>query len=84
MNIVSAIGILAGICTTISFVPQALKVYKTKDTKSLSLGMFLIFLLGISLWLTYGIILHNTPITIANSITMPMAIYIIIMKIKHG
>ncbi|HBD94071.1 MAG TPA: hypothetical protein DC057_07855, partial [Spirochaetia bacterium] len=55
MNITEIIGICAGILTTISFLPQVILIFKTKHTKDLSLGMFVMFTAGITLWLVYGI-----------------------------
>jgi MtN3 and saliva related transmembrane protein len=66
MNFQEAIGILAGTLTTIAFVPQVYKTYRSKSAKDLSLGMFLIFFTGVVCWLLYGIIIHNWPIIISN------------------
>mgnify|MGYP002864469633 CR=1 FL=1 len=75
-------GYLAAFCTTIAFIPQAVKVYKTKQTKDISLGMFSLLIAGFVLWLWYGIILLSYPIILANAVTILIAIYIIIVKIK--
>ena len=64
------IGMLAGILTTIAFIPQVYRTWKLKSAKDLSLGMFLVFVAGVVLWLTYGIIINNMPIIIANSFTL--------------
>ena len=82
MNTLTIIGFVAAICTTISFLPQAVKVIKTKQTKDLSLVMYLTFTVGLFLWLVYGIIGKDLPIIIANAITLVFAITILIMKIK--
>lgn len=84
MNFTELIGILAGIFTTISFLPQVILIYKTKETKDLSLGMFSMFTTGIVLWLIYGFIISSFSIIIANGITFFLSLYILIMKIKHG
>lgn len=76
------LGYIAALCTTIAFIPQAVKVFKTKHTKDISLGMFSLLNLGFILWLIYGIILHSYPIIFANAITMVFAIYILITKIR--
>jgi len=76
------LGYLAAFCTTIAFIPQAVKVYKTKQTKDISLGMFSLLIAGFVLWLWYGIILLSYPIILANAVTILIAIYIIIVKIK--
>ena len=76
------IGFFSGFCTTIAFVPQAYKVWKTKSTKDISLLMFVVFTTGIVGWLIYGILLDNLPIIIANIITFFLALLILIAKIK--
>ncbi|MGB9621396.1 MAG: SemiSWEET family sugar transporter [Brevinematia bacterium] len=80
---VEILGIIAGTLTTTSFVPQLVKILKTKSAKDLSLGMFLIFTLGILLWLIYGILTITLAIIIANSITFVIALTILILKIKY-
>ena len=76
------IGFFSGFCTTIAFVPQAYKVWKTKSTKDISLLMFVVFTTGIVGWLIYGILSDNLPIIIANIITFFLALSILIAKIK--
>lgn len=83
MEIFTIIGLLAASCTTISFLPQAIKVIKTKQTKDLSLSMYSIFTSGILFWLIYGILIKDLPIMIANSITLVFTIIILSMKIKY-
>lgn len=78
----SYLGYLAAFCTTIAFIPQAVKVYKTKQTKDISLGMFSLLIAGFVLWLWYGILLSSYPIIIANSITLIIAFYILIAKLR--
>jgi MtN3 and saliva related transmembrane protein len=78
----SYLGYLAAFCTTVAFIPQAVKVYKTKQTKDISLGMFSMLIAGFILWLWYGILLHSYPIIIANSITIIIAVYIFITKLR--
>ncbi len=55
MSMLDFLGYVAAFCTTISFLPQAIKVIKTRDTESLSLAMYVIFTFGVGLWLAYGI-----------------------------
>ena len=77
------IGFFAGFCTTIAFIPQALKVWKTKSTKDISLLMFLIFTTGVMSWLLYGVVISDFPIIIANTITLLLSIFILFCKIKY-
>jgi MtN3 and saliva related transmembrane protein len=83
MNAVSILGLVAGACTSLSFVPQVIKVYRTKSTHDISLAMFLIFFVGIFLWLAYGILLRATPIVIANSTTFILAGIVLAYKLKY-
>ncbi len=81
---VELIGIIAGIATTSSFIPQAYKVFKTGRTQDISAAMFLFFVFGLCLWLIYGIWQRSISIIAANSITLVLSLYILIMKIRHG
>jgi MtN3 and saliva related transmembrane protein len=81
--IIKYIGFLVTFCTTISFLPQAIKVYKSKSTKDISLYMFLIFTIGTFCWLIYGIVISSVPIMIANTITLILSFFILIYKIKY-
>ncbi len=76
------IGLAAAILTTLSFLPQVIRVVKTKSTKDISLAMFIIFCIGIFLWLIYGIIIKDTPIIIANAATFILAGIILVYKIR--
>jgi len=69
-------------CTTIAFIPQAIKVYKTKHTKDISIGMFLLMSIGLIFWTIYGIMILSYPIIIANVVTIVFAVFILLMKIK--
>jgi MtN3 and saliva related transmembrane protein len=83
MDNVTLIGSVAAICTTISFVPQVIKIYKTKETRDLSLLMYAVFSLGVFLWLCYGIMIKSMPIMIANLVTLTFSLFILIMKVKY-
>ena len=77
------LGLLAACLTTISFLPQVLLVIKTKDTKSISLKMYILFVSGTILWFVYGLFIKNIPVTLANFITGTLAITILYYKIKE-
>jgi MtN3 and saliva related transmembrane protein len=83
MNFVDQVGYLAAFCTTISFLPQAMKAIRYRDTKSLSLGMYSLLTLGVSLWLAYGILKNDYAIIAANSITVVLSLLILITKIRY-
>lgn len=84
MDFVTAIGFLAAALTTISFVPQAVKTWKSRSTKDMSLAMYSAFTLGVFLWLIYGIYLKSLPMIIANAITFALSFIILLLKLKHG
>lgn len=84
MGFIDILGYIAAIGTTSSFIPQAYKVYKTKHTEDLSLGMFLFFCTGTLLWIIYAALISSFPVIIANVVTIVLALYILAMKIKHG
>lgn len=83
MNLLDSVGFIAAFCTSMSFLPQAIKVLKTGDTASLSLGMYLIFVFGVSLWLIYGIAKQDWPIIFANIFTLLFATIILAIKVKN-
>ena len=76
------IGLIAAVCTTFAFVPQVIKVWKTKQTKDLSLRMYSIMFLGILLWLVYGIIIESLSIILANVVTATLVGAILVYVIK--
>jgi MtN3 and saliva related transmembrane protein len=77
------IGYLAAFFTTVAFIPQAYKIFKTNQTADLSLSLFFIYSLGVSMWLLYGILLHSIPMTLANSISLSLSLYILYKKITQ-
>ena len=83
MMISDWVGYMAATLTTASFLPQAILTLKTRDTESLSLGMYSLFTSGVLLWLIYGIYLANPAIIIANAITFLLAAMILSFKIYH-
>ena len=80
----STVGFLAAIFTTFAFVPQVIKVWRTRSTADISLGMYSLFTLGVALWLAYGILLDAWPIILANIVTLLLAGAVLVMKVKFG
>jgi len=78
------IGTIAAVLTTAAYIPQAIKVLREKDTKSLSLGMYIMISGGIFLWLIYGIMIESPSLIAANCITLALSGIILLMKIRHG
>ncbi len=78
------VGYAAAVMTTFAFVPQAMKTIRTRDTRSISLGMYVVFTAGIALWLVYGIALDSMPMILANIVTFLLSATILGLKLKHG
>ena len=83
MAISSSIGLLAAVLTTAAFVPQVLRVMRTRDTRAISLLMYLMFSAGVALWLVYGLLLGLWPVVIANAITLALALTVIAFKLRE-
>lgn len=81
---VEALGAAAAILTTVCWMPQAVKILRERDTKSISLVATLGFLIGIGFWLAYGIALQNWPLIGANSVTFATMGLIVALKLRHG
>lgn len=82
MNLITVLGLIAGTLTTISFVPQVIKVVTSKSTKDISFLMFLIFTIGVFAWLMYGLLINDLPVIIANFITFILSLIILSYKIR--
>ncbi len=79
----TVIGLAAGIMTTAAFLPQAIKTWRTRRTRDISLAMFLVLCLGIILWLVYGILRGDLPLILANAVTLALAGTILVFKLKY-
>lgn len=83
MSPVEIVGLSASILSVLNQFPQAIKVYTTKDTQSISLIMYCIVVVCITLWLIYGILLHDGPLIWANALSLIPIVYIFIMKVYN-
>jgi MtN3 and saliva related transmembrane protein len=83
-NYISIIGFVAGTLTTISFLPQVIKTFKTKQTKDISIAMYIVLATGLFTWTVYGIFVGALPIILANLFALILALIILILKIRHG
>ena len=83
MDYITIIGLVAAALTAIAFFPQLMKVWKTRSTKDISLGMFSIFCVGVFLWVVYGILINDPPVIIANFLVFTQAFIILIFKVKY-
>lgn len=77
------LGYFAATATTVSFLPQTIKVIRTRDTRSISLAMYVLFSLGLVLWLVYGIMLNALPVILANAVTLCFAVVILGYKLRE-
>ena len=82
MNATDILGLVAGLFTTIAFVPQVIKTWKSKQAKDISLAMFSLFSTGVAMWIGYGFIIGSLPVILANAVTLALALTILILKLR--
>jgi MtN3 and saliva related transmembrane protein len=82
MNFVYILGLSAGLCTTVAFLPQVIKTWKSRSAKDLSLSMFSLFCFGVIQWLAYGIFQKDVPVIAANLITLMLAATLLVFKLR--
>ncbi|KPJ95282.1 MAG: hypothetical protein AMJ53_03115 [Gammaproteobacteria bacterium SG8_11] len=83
MDTVEIVGGLAGVLTTIAFIPQVVKTWRSRSAEDISLFMFLLFSTGVALWLIYGIAIGSVPVIAANAITLMLAVAILVLKVRY-
>lgn len=81
---VELIGGLAAVLTTLCWLPQTIRAVRARDTASLSLSTFAVFVAGIVLWLVYGIFIGSWPVILANVFTLGLNLTIVVQKLRHG
>ncbi len=84
MSVAEIIGSVAAVLTTVSFVPQVVKVLRERQTAGISLHMYALFTIGVALWMIYGILIHSPPVWLANGITLVLASAVLAAKIRLG
>lgn len=84
MGVVELVGFGAAALTTVAFVPQAVLTWKQRRAEGVSLGMYVVFVLGVACWLAYGILIGSAPIIVANVVTLVLSGFILVMKLRHG
>ena len=82
MDTAQWVGLAAGLLTTFAFVPQVLKIWRTKSAKDISLRTYIAFSLGVAMWLVYGVLKQEPPIILWNAVTLVLAIAIVAMKLR--
>ena len=83
MESTTLFGLMAGTLTTVAFVPQVVKIWKTKSADDISFGTFFIFSLGVFFWLVYGLMIGALPVVLANAVTLVLAVVIIVLKMRY-
>jgi MtN3 and saliva related transmembrane protein len=78
------LGYAAAVLTTSSFIPQAVMTIRSRDTRGISRGMYIIFVVGVALWLAYGIYIESLPMILANVVTLGLAGTILALKLRYG
>ncbi|HEY1141615.1 MAG TPA: SemiSWEET transporter [Lysobacter sp.] len=78
------VGFVAAALTTFSFIPQAIRTIRTKETHGISLGMYVMFTVGIAFWLVYGLVLMSWPMILSNVVTLMLSGTILALKIRYG
>jgi len=81
---IDILGYIAGILVVISLLPQAIKSWKTKSTKDISLSRYVIYVTGLILWIIYALIINNGPVAVMNSVGLVLALSILFLKLKYG
>jgi len=84
MNWITIIGLTAGTCTTLSFLPQVIKSWRTRKTKDISFIMYSILGIGVILWLIYGLLIKDIPIIVANAVAVVLVSSVLFLKIRYG
>jgi len=77
-------GYVAATLTTVAFLPQTIKTLRTKDTRGISLRMYVVFTAGVAMWLWYGFVLQSWPMILANVVTLALSTSILVMKLRWG
>ena len=84
MTLPDAIGFGAATCTTVAFVPQVLKIWRTRAAADVSLLMYVVFFIGLMQWFTYGLLLGSWPIILANAVTMALTAAVLALKLRFS
>ncbi|HEY3918442.1 MAG TPA: SemiSWEET transporter [Stellaceae bacterium] len=78
------LGLAAGLCTTLAYLPQAIKAWRTRSTHDISSSMFVLMTTGVVLWLIYGLIERDLPIVAANTASLALTAMILYLKLRFG
>ena len=84
MNSIELVGYAAAVCTTVSHIPQVMRVWRTRSTEDISLRMFMILAVGLALWTAFGFLTGAMPIILANAVSFLFASTIVVFKLRYG
>jgi MtN3 and saliva related transmembrane protein len=84
MELTDVLGYAAAFLTTVSFVPQAWRTFRTKDVSGISLKMYSVFTVGVAVWLAYSLALGEPPMIASNAVTLVLACAVLVMKLRYG
>jgi MtN3 and saliva related transmembrane protein len=84
MTFADLVGYIAACCTTLCWLPQAVRTIRTRDTRAISLWTQAFFAVGIALWLVYGLVIGSVPVILSNAVTLPLVLTIVAMKLRYG
>jgi len=84
INWITYLGFVAGMLTTIAFLPQVVKSWKTKRTDDVSVVMYVVLVIGVFLWLIYGLMIRDLPLILANLVAFIFTFFVLMLKIKYG
>ena len=80
----TGVGLAAGFLTTTAFIPQVIRTWRTRSAEDISLGTFVLFVLGVALWLIYGLVRSDIAMIAANAATLVLASAILVFKLRYG
>jgi MtN3 and saliva related transmembrane protein len=81
MTLADWIGVVSGTLTSVAFLPQVLRVWRTRSAHDLSVGMYAVFVAGVCGWLLYGVLIHAWPVVAANAVTLLLASAVLVLKL---
>ena len=84
MTLTTLIGLVAAFCTTIAFIPQVVRTWKSRSTEDISLGMFVFYAAGVFAWLVYGLLIRDIPLIASNAVTFALALTMLGFKLRYG
>jgi MtN3 and saliva related transmembrane protein len=82
--LVNAIGSGAAICSMFSFAPQVAKIWREKDASGVSLRMYVVTVIGFSLWVGYGVMLQSWPLIVSNTVSLGLSAVVLVLKLRYG